>query len=112
MAGFEVVARMQNFQITVVERINNVTVRRRMRNWYLLDRGMEDTDNFAWGYVGTGSTCTAYSILREFLGKEGADELCDRFRQEFVERLDQEKGFRITGESICKILGMDPRMAK
>ena len=112
MADFEITAKKWNAPIRVAARIGSVTERSRLRNWYLIDKGMEDSDNFTWGYAGTGAVCTAYSIVREFLGKESAEALSDRFLAEFVERLDGKKGFVVTGEEICESLGMDPKLAK
>jgi hypothetical protein len=80
--------------------------RKRIPNWYRLELDKNgDSDEFTWGYYGTGCGHTAYSILREIFGQEVAERHYSQFVVEYISQLDQNRGFRLYLRHLTKIVG-------
>ncbi len=79
--------------------------KKRLRNWYSIEvfRG-KDNNDFTWGYYGQGPHNTAYSILREFFGREIAVEKEQEFVNEYISMIDQNHGFIIDSAAAAKLL--------
>jgi hypothetical protein len=77
----------------------------RVRNWECIDHGCRDHDEFTWGYKGGGCRRTAYSILREAMGKEFAERKAGELEEELISKLDKEGPFAVGGDEICEIVG-------
>jgi hypothetical protein len=79
---------------------------KRLRNWYLVNEYLRDNDTFTWGYIGTGPTCTAYSILYELFGEAVALERSQEFMERYVSKVPEDTEFMVTGGEICKMLNL------
>ncbi|MCL5100000.1 MAG: hypothetical protein M1158_02670 [Candidatus Marsarchaeota archaeon] len=64
----------------------------RLRNWYMIDRRLPDTDSFAWGYRGQGPYMLAYSMLRELFGAKTAERHGEELMAEVVATLARPDG--------------------
>ena len=101
-----ITGRKWNSRMVIERKANGRLYSKRLRNWYYVDSHMKDMDNFAWGYVGTGPACTAYSILRELFGKDTAVAMYHEFLERFVALVPESAELHITGDEICTILGI------
>lgn len=86
--------------------VNGRAYRKRLRNWYLIDRGADDSDCFTWGYHGSGPSYTSYSILRELFGKKLAAERYHEFAELFIFMIPEDSELYIDGDEICRMLGI------
>jgi len=103
-----------NSMAVVCDRIIGSEDASRLRNWYRIDHGLCDMDNFAWGYSGQGPYELSYSILRELFGREVAERDADALHSNLISILDQNRCFLIIGTQIRIVLGigMDGRIIR
>ncbi|MCW6159513.1 MAG: hypothetical protein LVQ95_00280 [Candidatus Micrarchaeales archaeon] len=85
----------------------------RMQNHYTIRYlNGRDSDDFTWGYYGTGPHATAYSILMEMFGERIAEERMDDFVDLYVSKLDPKKGFRTDSFEVSGLLSIGWRAPK
>ena len=95
-----------NSVVFVCDRMKGPEHSKRLRNWYRLDHGLSDMDNFTWGYSGQGPYELAYSMLRELFGREVAGRDTDALCSNLISVLDNERCFDILGAQIRIVLGI------
>ena len=85
----------------------------RLKNHYMIEYyNSGDSNDFTWGYYGTGPHATAYSILRELFGKEVAEKHHERFVDLCISKLKPEEGFTLFSFEVSRLLGIsrtDPK---
>lgn len=58
-------------------------------------------DGFAWGYGGSGPSELAKDILWDYLGEQPHPAMYQDFKGDFIEHLDQDRGWTITEAEIA-----------
>lgn len=106
MRNISITSSKWNSGLILEHAANGRKYRKRIRNWYFIDSGVNDCDSFTWGYLGSGPASTAYSILRELFGKDIARAKYMEFIERFVSRVPEESALCISGDSICLMLGI------
>ncbi len=101
-----------NSPIFLERTVRGVAYRCRLKNWKELDCGRSDRDNFSWGYFGEGPACTSYSILRELFDKVTAEDYEFAFMANFVSKVPQDSVLKISGEEVCLLLGLKPKLKR